>query len=105
MRNYYTLVQKFDVEGNDCNRDLTDFLYSNNIEYKISADTAADLREFGLNDNALDGREFYKIYTVLIDEYELSAIQLSVGGVTLIRNRSSVELLNKVRGVFSWFLR
>lgn len=101
MRKYYTLIQKFhDEEGN---RDLTEFLHNNDIEYKISADTATELREFGLRQGNAD--DFYKKYVVLIDEEELTAIQLAVGGVILIQNRSGVNLLNKARGCFSWFLK
>lgn len=100
MKKYYTLIQKFNDE--DGNRDLTDFLHSNDIEYRISADTATELREFGLRQGSPD--DFYKKYVVLIDEHELTAIQLAVGGVILISNRSSVNLLNKVRGMFSWFV-
>jgi len=101
MRKYHTLIQKFnDEEGN---RDLTEFLHSNEIEYSISADTATELREFGLRQGSAE--DFYKKYVVLVDESDLTAIQLSVGGVILIQNRSSVNLLNKIRGCFSWFLK
>jgi hypothetical protein len=101
MRKYYTLIQKFHDDAG--NRDLTEFLHSNEIEYKISADTATELREFGLRQGSPD--DFYKKYVVLIDEHELSAIQLAVGGVILIKNRSSVNRLNWIRSFFPWLLK
>jgi hypothetical protein len=42
---------------------------------------------------------------VLIEEEELSAIMLSVGGVSVIQNRPYINAKNKIRGMFKWIVR
>lgn len=107
MKYYYTLVQELFPKDE---RPLSDYLDSNSIRYKISADFVKNLVDFGYkapssNNTTFPEDVFLSKYTVLIEEHELSAIQLAVGGVSIIRNRSSVERLNKLRRMLAWFLR
>lgn len=102
MRKYYTLIQSFHHENE---RDLAEYLVSNKIDFDLGADFASELRPFGFTTTEGKEKDLLKKFVVLVEEYELSAIQLSVGGVTVIRNRTGVEMLNKLRGCFKWFVK
>ena len=91
MKHYYTLGQPF--SGNE--RDLSDYFDSLGIEYKMGADYE--------NDRMLDNN-FLRTYVVLLDEADLSAIQLSLDDVRVIKSQPYVKLVNKVRDKFKWFL-
>lgn len=104
MKQYYTLIQDFIPGG----KFLGDYLDEQGILYTVGADFSEDLKEFGYIDpNSGPGsahEQLKKIFRVLIDEHELSAIKLSVGGVDIIQNRSGLNLKNKIRSCFSWFV-
>jgi len=100
MKQYYTLVQAFTPE----HRSLTEYLETLNINYEIGADLYEELKEFGYYNSSAKTGDLLKTFRVLIDEHELSAIMLSVDGVSSIKNRSGVKLRNKVRSYFSWIL-
>lgn len=100
MKQYYTLVQAFQPE----HRDLGDFLTEQGIDHSVGADFAEELKAFGFKDPTSKTGTLLKTYKVLIDEHELSAIKLSVDGVTVIQNRDGVKLQNKIRGMFSWIV-
>jgi hypothetical protein len=100
MRQYYTLIQAFTPEY----RSLAEYLDSQGIEYTLGADFAQELKEFGYINPSKTSNDLVKKYTVLIDEHELSAIKLSVDGVSIIQNRASVNTLNTARKYFKWFL-
>jgi hypothetical protein len=102
MKRYYTLLQSFHHEND---RGLDEYLATNDIDFKIGADFASELKLFGYTPPPGHEKDLLKKYIVLIEEHELSAIQLSVGGVTIIKNRPEVEFKNKVRGYFSWILK
>jgi len=102
MKQYYTLVQAFSPEND---KHLEDFLREQGIDFDLGADIASELKEFGYKElSGAHPMALLKKYTVLIEEHELSAIMLSVGGVTVIRNRPAVNAKNKVRGMFKWIL-
>lgn len=100
MKQYFTLVQAFTPE----NRSLREYLNTQCIEYTIGADLYEELKEYGYRDSISKTGTLLKTYRVLIDEHELSAIMLSVDGVTSIKNRTGVKLQNRIRGYFSWIL-
>jgi hypothetical protein len=99
MKKYYTLVQAFQPE----NRSLSEYLENQGIVYKLGADFSEELKEYGFNYTVSSGT-LLKTFRVLIEEHELSAIILSVDGVSVIRNRPFLNILNKIRGYFSWIL-
>lgn len=100
MKQYFTLVQAFTPD----HRSLADYLDDQGIHYVLGADLYEELKKFGLYDANLTTGTLLKTYRVLIDEHELSAIMLSVDGVTKIQNRTEVAIQNKIRGYFSWIL-
>ncbi len=100
MKQYFTLVQAFTPD----HRALGEYLESQGIEYVLSADLYEELKDFGYYDPKCTTGTLLKTYRVLIDEHELSAIMLSVDGVTNIKNRPGVKAHNKIRGYFSWIL-
>ena len=100
MKQYYTLVQSFSPDNNKW---LGDFLNDQGIEYDLGADFAGELKDLGYKNS--NPAELLKIYTVLIEEHELSAIMLAVGGVTVVRNRPYENTRNKIRNMFRWILR
>ena len=91
MKYYYTLGQPF--SGNE--RDLSDYFDSIGIEYKMGADYESD--------RMLDNT-FLRTYVVLLEEEDLSAIQLSLDGVRVIKSQPYYTLVNKVRDKFKWIL-
>jgi hypothetical protein len=99
VKQYYTLVQPFQSEAN---RDLGHYLKSQDIDYTVGADTVEELRKYGCR-ASWDIYMMYK-YVVLIEEHELSAISLCISDVDVIRNRSEIDLKNKIRSYFKWFL-
>jgi hypothetical protein len=107
MKQYYTLVQAFTPTG----RSLGEYLDQQGILYTLGADLYEELKKYGyinsssytISGYTIDGK-ILKTYKALIDEHELTAIKLSVDGVDIIRNRFSLNLLNKVRSYFSWIL-
>lgn len=100
MKKYYTLVQDYIPS----HRSLEGFLDEQGIDYSLGADFPEDLRKFGFTCPSSKTGTLVKTYKVLIDDHELSAIKLSIDGVTVIENRDSVKLQNKIRGMFSWIL-
>lgn len=100
MKQYYTIIQNFIPSG----RSLGEYLDEQGIHYTLGADFSEDLKEFGYIDPNTDPKQLKEIFRVLIDEHELSAIKLSVGGVDIIQNRSGLNLKNKIRSCFSWFV-
>jgi hypothetical protein len=100
MKQYFTLVQAFTPN----HRSLAEYFETQNIEYQLGADLYEELKVFGYHDPNAKTGDLLKTYRVLLDEHELSAIKLSVDGVSNIQNRSGVKLQNKVRSYFSWFL-
>lgn len=98
MKQYYTLVQAFTPAG----KSLDEYLDQQGILYTLGADFSEELRNYGYVGGTVG--KIQKIYKVLIDEHELSAIKLSVGGVDIIQNRSSLNFHNKVRSYFTWIL-
>jgi len=100
MKQYYTLVQAFVPFG----RPLGEYLDEQGITYTLGADFSEELKKYGYIDPSGISGKLQKTYKVLIDEHELSAIKLSVDGVDIIQNRSSLKLQNKVRSYFSWIL-
>lgn len=100
MKRYYTLIQKFNP---DRDRYLDQYLQQNEIEHHISAEFANELLRYGLDRNfVLVGESvLLKKCVVLIEPDEMTAIQLSVGGVVQIRNRPWIEFKNKIRACAS----
>lgn len=103
MRKYFTLVQDFIPELNNDGQ-LAAYLEDQGIKYEIGADFNKELIPLGYVSMTKD-KELKKTYVVLIEEHELSAIMLSIGGVQIIKNRNSINRRNKVRSMFSWILR
>jgi hypothetical protein len=101
VKQYYTLIQSFSPTHNKW---LGDYLNDQEIEYDLGADFASELTVFGYN-NIGNPAELLKKYVVLIEEEELSAIMLCVGGVSVIQNRPFINAKNKIRGMFKWVLR
>ena len=107
MKQYYTLVQAFTPTG----RSLGEYLDQQGILYTLGADLYEELKKYGyigpsnytITGYIIDGK-ILKTYKALIDEHELTAINISVDGVYIIQNRSSLNLLNKIRSCFSWIL-
>jgi hypothetical protein len=100
MKQYYTLIQNFIPSG----RSLGEYLDEQGIHYTVGADFSEDLKAFGYIDPNTSPKQLKEIFRVLIDEHELSAIKLSVDGIDIIQNRSGLNLKNKIRGCFSWFM-
>jgi hypothetical protein len=84
--------------------ELGPYLTRQGIIFNLGADFNEELKPFGYVPVTKD-KELKKVYTVLIEEHELTAIMLSVGGVQIIKNRNSINRLNKVRSMFSWILK
>lgn len=104
MRKYFTLVQEFDP-SNHGDSELGTYLTNQGIVFQLGADFNYELCPFGYQCPPGSDQQLLKTYTVLIEEHELSAIMLSVGGVQVIQNRNSVNRKNKVRSMFSWFVK
>lgn len=98
MKQYYTLIQDF-TPAND--RNLADYLDEQGIKFHLGAEFSTALKEVGYRPES-DANKLMRRCTVLIDEHELSAIMLSVGGVSVVGNSPTVNLKNKVRGWFKW---
>jgi hypothetical protein len=98
VKQYYTLIQEF-IPTND--RNLCDYLDEQGIQFDVGAEFTTELKEVGYR-AITDGDKLMRKCTVLIEEHELSAIMLSVGGVTVVGNRPFVDMKNKVRGWFKW---
>lgn len=101
MKLYYTLIQKF---CHDDDRSLYEFFLNNKIKFKLSADFARDLTHNG-SYSVYSPTQFVKTYTVLIEEHELSAIMLSVGGVVVVDNSNSINRKNNIRKFLRMFWR
>jgi len=100
VKQYYTLIQEF-TPVND--RNLCDYLDEQGIKFDIGAEFTTDLKEVGYRPMTIDDKLMRRC-TVLIEEHELSAIMLSVGGVTVVDNKPFINIKNKVRGWFRWML-
>lgn len=103
MKKYFTLVQEFDP-SNHGDSALGTYLTDQGIVFTLGADFNHELSLFGYKCPPGTEQQLLKTYTVLIEEHELSAIMLSVGGIQVIQNRNSVNRKNKVRSMFSWFV-
>jgi hypothetical protein len=101
VKQHYTLIQEF-IPTNE--RSLSEYLTEQDIEHEVGADFSDEFisKHHYLVPNASDKLMLKCI--ALIDEHELSAIMLSVGGVTVVKNRPFIDAKNKVRGWFRWFL-
>lgn len=101
MKQYYTLIQEF-VPTNE--RNLSEYLTEQGIEHEVGADFADEFisKNHYLMPNAPD--KLMSKCTALIEEHELSAIMLSVGGVTVVDNRPFINTKNKVRRWFKWIV-
>lgn len=99
MKLFYTLVQDFTPNAD---RDLGLYLINQQIDYDLGADYAEELRSRGFKGSAPN--MLLKKYVVLIEEHELSAIMLSVSGVSAVDNDNWIKLKNRLRRCFSWFL-
>jgi hypothetical protein len=102
MKKYYTLVQIFTPQTDRC---LGEYLEEQGIEFELGADFESELLPFGYAKSRLpNGKdELLKKYTILIEDHELSAIMLSVGGVKQVGNRPFVTAKNKLRSCLGWF--
>lgn len=102
MKQYYTLVQDtlFCVDK----RSLSDYLTEQGIEHSIGADYAQEFKRLNRNLASTDAHRLVSVCVALIEEHELSAIKLSVDGVTVEESRPSINLKNKVRGWFKWIV-
>lgn len=101
MKQYYTLVHVF----NDTNhRILSEYLDEQNIYYTVGADFSDELEEFGYVNPSVKWGTLLKTYIILVEDYELSAIMLSVGGIDIIKNRPAIRVRNIIRRYFSWVL-
>lgn len=100
MKKYHTLVQAFTPETD---RLLGEYLTDQGIEYSLGADLESELTGFSVypKQHPLQDR-LLKKYTVLIEEHELSAIMLSVGGVSVVDNDRSAKIKNAVRTKIGW---
>jgi alcohol dehydrogenase YqhD (iron-dependent ADH family) len=101
VKQYYTLIQSFSPAHDKW---LGVYLNDQGIEYDLGADFAGELTFLGYNGIG-NPAELLKKYVVLIEEEELSAIMLSVGGVSVIQNRPYINAKNKIRGMFKWIVR
>jgi hypothetical protein len=106
MKRYYTLVQPF--VGKD-ELSLEAYLAESCIQADVGADLASELVEFGYKNfdemvAKANGQTLLKKYVVLLEEHELTAIKLAIGNVQVLENRPAIDLQNKVRGCFKWFL-
>jgi hypothetical protein len=103
MRQYYTLVQPFTSEGELA---LGEYLEQSGITAHIGAEIASELTEYGFDKNRGSGMHMLlKKYVVLLEEHELTAIKLTIDNIQVLENRPAVNLQNKVRGYFKWFLK
>ena len=108
MKQYYTLTQDYIPENGG--KTIGEYLDDQNIKYNVGADFNTDLKKFGYAEvfsyrvTAPSGERLVSVYRVLLDEHELTAIKLCVNGVIIIRNRLSINLMNKIRRYFSWIL-
>jgi hypothetical protein len=101
VKQYYTLIQEF-AHTNE--RSLSEYLTEQGIRHEVGADFADEF----ISKNhymvpALPDKLMSKCI-VLIEEHELSAIMLSVGGVSVVDNRPFINTKNKVRGWFKWIV-
>ena len=101
MKQYYTLIQEF-VPTNE--RSLSEYLTEQGIEHEIGADFAEEFSRHGLQYGSALSDKFMLKCTTLIEEHELSAIMLSVGGVTVVDNRPFINTKNKIRRWFKWMV-
>lgn len=106
MRQYYTLIQPYIHVGEVS---LEEYLSQSGIKVDIGADLSSELVEYGLKktDATTDivDDPLLKKYVVLLEEHELTAIKLSINNIQILENRPTVNLHNKMRGCFKWFLR
>lgn len=98
MKQYYTLIQEF-VPTNE--RRLSEYLTEQGIVHEVGADFADEFKKLGYY---MSTDKLMLKCTALIEEHELSAIMLSVGGVTVVDNRPFINAKNKVRGWFKWIV-
>ena len=101
MKQYYTLIQDFSPLND---KSLCEYLTEQGIKYDMGADFAD---EFISKNHYLIPEASSKLMSkcvALIEDHELSAIMLSVGGVIVVDNRPFINVKNKVRGCFSWFV-
>ena len=98
MKLYYTLTQDFIAAPPE----IGPYLRSHGIKYNVGGDMQEELAPFGYK---VSGTSMVLVYVVLIEEYELSAIFLQFNNIQLIRNRKFVDIKNKLRKFFKWFIK
>jgi len=101
MKQYYTLIQEF-VPTNE--RSLSEYLTEQGIEHEVGADFSEEFRRRGYHVPTMQDDKLMSRCIALIEEHELSAIMLSVGGITVVDNRPFINIKNKVRGWFKWIV-
>jgi len=103
VRLYYTLGQKYVPDESDV--DLNTYLIERKIHYTAGADLASELETNSAWIKNNDKDLLIARYTILAEEYELTAISLAVGGVHVLENRSYLNLKNRIRKCFKWMLK
>lgn len=98
MKQHYTLVQIWDPGR----RLLGEYFEEISIPYDLGADFSEELKKFGYNDPSVPQGILVKIYRVLLDEEELTAIKLANDDIKIIRNRPWLNIKNHIRRLFSW---
>lgn len=100
MKKYHTLVQAFTPQTD---RLLDEYLTDQGIEYSLGADLESELKGYSVYPKSHPMQDrLLKKYTVLIEDHELSAIMLSVGGVVVVDNDKVARIKNTVRDKIGW---
>ena len=100
MKRYYTLVQPFNEQGTT----LAAYFRRQDITFSLGADRVDELKKLGFEGPNLDNDAIVKRYIVLLDEHELTAIQLTLDHVQILENEPMTERKNKLRKAFRWFV-
>ena len=100
MKKYYTLVQPFNEQGTT----LAEYFRRQDIPFSLGADRVDELMKLGFSDPNLDNDAIVKRYIVLLEEHELTAIQLTLDHVQILSNEPMTERRNQLRKAFAWFV-
>jgi hypothetical protein len=95
---YYTLAQSIDLGKGR----IHNYLRDRNIDYRSGVERWDELWIISGDRPKADRMAW--IYIALLDESDLSAIRLSFDDIVVVRNRFDIELKNKFRRLFRWFL-
>lgn len=101
MKKYYTLAQAHYPSKEGA---LDYYLLSQGIKYRLGAEWDESLASRGHRVDWGSGPQLVYVYYVLIEEYELSAIKLSVDGVQIIKNRRYLNFINGIRMCIKWVI-